>query len=70
LLRPAAIKALISLRAPLNELANIIEWFANVGLTPPALPRCVVDALRDEKTLGRPLEYPAELLISGEEPQP
>ena len=52
------------------EIATIVEWFGNRGLTPPALPRSVVEAL-NEGTYGRTIDwtfYPGELhILSGDE---
>jgi transcriptional regulator with XRE-family HTH domain len=52
-------------REILGEIATIVGWFMNVGLTPPALPRSVVGGLRE--LMADDPSFAAELLVTAEE---
>jgi len=52
-------------RAILGEIATMIGWFMNVGLTPPAMPRSVVSGLRE--LMADDPSFPAEMLVTAED---
>jgi transcriptional regulator with XRE-family HTH domain len=54
-------------KTAIRAVAGLVDILSGRGLTPPPLPRKVVEALRDGSLLEHPLDYPGELLVSDEE---
>jgi transcriptional regulator with XRE-family HTH domain len=51
--------------AILVEIATMVGWFMNVGLTPPALPRSVVDGIR--QVMADDGSFHAAMLVTAED---
>jgi transcriptional regulator with XRE-family HTH domain len=47
-----------------QRVAHLVDWLWSIGITPPSLPRELVEILANPEALAYPMEYPAELLAA------